>query len=108
MATIFDDTRSLFDRVHSIGELLTGKAHILDHTSFDDKIEYRIYHAHGYCFDISKERQHDGSDELDGPEFIYEFYTDWEGFKDLTEKEALSLLSLIKTKKERDGKEGKI
>jgi hypothetical protein len=100
--------KRLFDLLHGVGELLEGKIHIIDQTdrrcSDPDKIEYRTYHSDGYCFDIYRERMYCDEDKelFDGePQYDYYFGAEWEGFKDLNEKEAFGLVCFLRTEEER-------
>ena len=100
--------KKLFNLIHGVGGLLDGKIHIIDQTNREcsepDKIEYRVYHGDGYCFYVSRERR----DPVDLQElnpknnYDYEFFAEWDGFKDLNEKEALGLVCFLRTKEERE------
>lgn len=96
------EEKSLFEAVHNIGEGIFSKIHIIDNSAFPDmKIEYRIYHADGYCWDISMENQYDDNDEEIGP--YYDFSENWDGFKKSGIEFAISeiepILRSIKSKK---------
>ena len=73
------EEKELFDLVKSMGEGVFGKIHILDCTAYEDRQEFRVYHAGGYCWDVSREDQYDD----DGKEIepFYDFSENWEGFK---------------------------
>jgi len=94
--------KKLFDLADKIGEGVHGKLHIIDvsenlHSLPDEKVEYRVYHSDGYCFDISREPIELAEDEscdscIDG--FQYSFMDGiYEGFKELTIDEAIKILS---------------
>lgn len=93
-------SRKLFDLCSELGDGVHHKLHIINtsdgHGLEDEKKEFRIYSADGYCFDISKEpvelsdyEQNDCA--IDGYE--YQFMEGiYEGFKDLIVEEAIQLL----------------
>lgn len=64
-----------------IGEHL-DTMHIIDiDADYDDEIAYRIYHAGGFCIDVSKEPT-DDNELVDSVEdgFIYTYSESWDGF----------------------------
>lgn len=89
--------KKLYDLIEKTGEQLHGSLHIINNSdsyNYDDR-EYRVYHAEGYCFDIKKEKVDLAEDEInkdaiDGYE--YTFYSQWEGFKELSVEEAMILI----------------
>lgn len=75
------EERRLFEAVEQVGEGIFSKIHIINNSAFPDtKTEYRIYHADGYCWDISKENQYDENDKEIEP--FFDFSENWEGFKE--------------------------
>lgn len=84
--------KQLFDLcIKNEGE--KGNLHVLNQSDIAEE-EYRVYHADGYCFDIKKSKvdlaEHEiNISAIEGYE--YEFYYEWEGFKELTIDEAINL-----------------
>ena len=90
----------LFDLCEKNNEGCYYKLHIIDNSQFpDDKKEYRVYHANGYCFDVTKEKIELAEDEsCDSCIGGYEYSFDegaYEGFKEITVEEAIKLLKEI-------------
>lgn len=54
-----------------------------------EKEEYRVYHNYGYCFDVSKQQ-----DEVELGTKWYHFFSEHEGFKELSAQQAINLLKL--------------
>lgn len=86
------DLKDLFNLIHSKGEGVFKKVHILINTREDDvdnenKIRYRIYHADGFCFDVSREycpkEDRDDFTGYDDEGNCYEFFASYEGFQDV-------------------------
>lgn len=92
--------KKLFNLCAKNGEGIYKKIHIIDNSQFpEEKREFRIYHADGYCFNVSKEKIDLAEDEI-CVSYIgsYEYYFDegaFEGFKEITVEEAIKLLESI-------------
>lgn len=92
--------KKLFDLCEKNSEGVYNKLHIIDNSRFpEEKEEYRIYHADGYCFDVSKEKIELAEDEIcdsciGGYEYSFNEGT-YEGFKEITVEEAIKLLQAI-------------
>lgn len=68
--------------------------HIVNQSKFEEEQEYRVYHKDGYCFDVKKSKVDIAEDEICVGEihgFEYEFYSEWEGFKELEVEDAINL-----------------
>ncbi len=92
--------KKLFDLCESNNEGIYNKLHIIDNSRFpEEKKEYRIYHADGYCFEVYKEKIELADDESnDSTIGGYEYYFNegmFEGFKEITVEEAINLLKQI-------------
>ncbi len=90
----------LFDLCEKNNEGFYNKFHIIDNSQFqDEKKEYRVYHANGYCFDVTKQKIELAEDEsCDSCIGGYEYSFDegaYEGFKAITVEEAIKLLKEI-------------
>lgn len=90
----------LFDLCSKNGEGIYNKLHIIETSRFpEEKKEFRVYHAAGYCFDVTKERMFLAEDESnDSMIDDYEYYFDegmFEGFKEITVEKAIKLLKEI-------------
>lgn len=90
----------IFDLCEKRGEGIYNKLHIIDTSQYpDEKKEYRIYHADGYCFDVSREELELYENEvcissINGYE--YEFNEGiYEGFKEISAQEAIKLLQAL-------------
>lgn len=76
--------KRLFNLIKKIGEGVFDKIHIIDNSDLTDESSYRIYHADGYCWDISIEPEYEWDDENDEDRLVgyyYSFDEEWEGFK---------------------------
>jgi len=82
-----DKDQELFNLVDQLGEICEGKLHIID-TSEYEVSQYRVYHADGYCFDISREPMFDEDSVI-----VYCFYSQWDEFKELTVDKAIELIN---------------
>lgn len=92
--------KKLFDLCEKNNEEFYDKLHIIENSQFpEEKKEYRIYHADGYCFDVSKEKIELAEDEIcDSCIGGYEYSFNegaYEGFKEITVEEAIKLLQAI-------------
>lgn len=77
------EERRLFDAVQEVGEGIFDKIHIINNSAFpEQKVEFRIYHADGYCWDISREAQFSDDDDMVELDPFYDFSENWEGFKE--------------------------
>lgn len=89
--------KKLFDLCEEFGENIHGKLHILENSQYpNEKTEYRIYHADGYCFDVSREEIDLAEGEMcDSMIGCYEYYFNegYEGFKEITVGEAIKLFT---------------
>lgn len=94
--------KKVFDLCDAIGDGIHGKLHLIFSTS-DDRLpneeteqRYRGYHAHGYCFTVTKEKIYLAEDEINNSAidgFEYSFSGDeFEGFKELIAIQAIDLL----------------
>ena len=92
--------KKLFDLCEKNGEGIYNKLHIIDNSQFsDEKKEYRIYHANGYCFDVCKEKIELAEDEINvscisGYEYTFDAGA-YQGFEEITVEEAFKLLKQI-------------
>lgn len=92
--------KKLFDLCEKNNEGVYNKLHIIDNSRFpEEKKEYRIYHADGYCFDVSKEKIELAEDEIcvsciGGYEYDFNEGA-FEGFKEITVEKAIKLLQSI-------------
>jgi hypothetical protein len=100
LKTSAKQTKKLFDLCEKNGEGLYDKIHIVDNSRFpDEKKEYRIYHADGFCFDVRKEKIDLAEDEIcvsciGGYEYDFDEGA-FEGFKEITVDGAIKLLEKI-------------
>jgi len=95
--------KKIFDLCDKIGEGVHDKLHIIDtsegHGLEDEKKQFRVYHADGFCFDISMEPVEIGEYEcnysaIDNKE--YQFMEGiYEGFKECSLQEAIFLIKKI-------------
>lgn len=92
--------KEIFDLCEKLDEGIYNKLHIINISQFpNEKKEYRVYHADGYCFDVSKEKLELDEDEvcfssING--FEYDFNEGiYEGFKEISDEEAIKLLEGI-------------
>lgn len=79
-------------------ELLEGKLHILEKISlnhhedyYEGEVDYRVYHADGYCFDVYKR----ACTEDDTDEFLYwdyNIFSDFDGFEEINIKKVIELI----------------
>lgn len=77
------EERRLFEAVQEIGEGIFNKIHIINNSAFPEiKVEYRMYHADGYCWDISREAQFSDDDDMVELEPFFAFSENWDGFKE--------------------------
>lgn len=92
--------KKLFDLCEKNNEGFYDKLHIIDNSQFPyEKKEYRVYHANGYCFDVTKEKIELAEDEscvscIGGYEYSFN-EGEYEGFKEITVEEAIILLKQI-------------
>jgi|GEM_PF-3023281 hypothetical protein len=92
--------KRLFNLCEINNEGTYDKLHIIENSRFpDEKKEYRVYHADGYCFDITKEKIELSEDEscdsgIGGYEYIFNEGL-YEGFKEITVEEAIKLLKQL-------------
>jgi hypothetical protein len=90
----------IFDLCEKRGEGIYNKLHIINTSQYpDEKKEYRIYHADGYCFDVSKEKLELDKDEvclscIKGYEYLFNEGI-YDGFNEISEEEAIKLLEAI-------------
>ncbi len=90
----------IFDLCEKRGEGIYDKLHIINTSQYhDEKKEYRIYHADGYCFDVSKEKLDLDEDEvciscINGYEYLFNEGI-YDGFNEISEEEAIKLLETI-------------
>ncbi|NCS88673.1 MAG: hypothetical protein AUK34_01125 [Ignavibacteria bacterium CG2_30_36_16] len=90
----------LFDLCEKNNEGVYNKLHIIENSKFpDEKKEYRVYHADGYCFDVTKEKIELAEDEIcysciGGYEYSFNEGA-YEGFKEITVEEAIKSLKEI-------------
>jgi len=92
--------KKLFDLCENHNEGIYNKLHIIDNSRFpEERKEYRIYHADGYCFDVSKEKIELAEDEICAScigGYEYDFNEGiYEGFKEISVEEAIKLLKAI-------------
>lgn len=92
--------KKLFDLCEKNDEGVYDKLHIIENSRFlYEKKEYRVYHADGYCFDVTKEKMELAEDEscdscIGGYEYSFNEGA-YEGFKEITVEEAIKLLKQI-------------
>ena len=93
-------TKKLFDLCEKNSGGIYNKLHIIENSRFpEEKKEYRIYHADGFCFDVSKEKTDLAKDKvcvscIGGYEYDFNEGA-FEGFKEITVEEAIKLLEAI-------------
>lgn len=92
--------KKLFDLCEKNNESVYNKLHIIENSRLpEEKKEYRIYHADGYCFDVSKEKIELAEDEIcDSCISGYEYSFNegaYEGFKEVSVEEAIKFLKKI-------------
>lgn len=85
------DIQELYERLEAHGECDLPGTHIID--TAEDKCggegEFRVYHRDGYCFHVIKSTE---TWNADGRTYHYNLDTYFDGFKDITAKEALDLI----------------
>jgi hypothetical protein len=98
--------KEIFNLIKNLDEGIYGKLHIIDIESDYDyesqnfKLKkYRIYHADGYCFEVSREKidlvEDESCELIDG--FYYNFDSEmFEGFKELSIQECIVLIKKYK------------
>lgn len=86
--------RHLFELVDSLsGEHIGVHIHDLSYVDEPHKSIYRIYTWEGYCIQIVFNKEYD-AESSDGDE--YDFYADWEGFKQgLTVEKAIEIINTL-------------
>lgn len=92
-----ESCEKLYELLESIGECDLPGMHIIDTGQNEMLCEgegtFRIYHKDGYCFDVSKRVETDDEETGDALTFYYDLDTYFEGFKDITPKEAINLVT---------------
>lgn len=85
--------KMLFDALQELGDGIHERLHVIMGDEREgDKETIRVYHADGFCFDVSKEECEDDGNSIGIIEgHVYSFMEEsYEGFKSLTVAEALS------------------
>jgi hypothetical protein len=96
--------KELFDLVDSVGEGLHLSLHIIDISEeCEDGTKYRVYHSHGYCFNVERESIDDLENfiaeygNINVGNYYYNFQSDlFDGFKTLSLETATLLISNYK------------
>lgn len=84
--------QQIFDKCESVGEVITGKLHVILHEQDWDKCVFRVYHSDGYCFDVTRELN-SVEDTEESESYCYSFYSEWDEFSPCDENKAMELLN---------------
>jgi len=88
-------SKEIYDLIQNKGDGLYGKVHIIDFNKngFFSESTFRVYHADGICFNVSKyfpKQETDIRDIIDG--YVYEIFSDFDGFAKIDNENILRIL----------------
>ena len=87
--------KEIYSLIYKKGDGLHGKLHIIDFgkNGFLENREFMVYHADGFCFNVSVNNPDDTTDIRDIEDgFVFNVFSKYEGFQEIDDENILRVI----------------